>query len=349
MGIDERKAIVIGGGVAGLQAALALVAGGAEVVLVEKSKELGGRLRGSHRTFPELEPPSRYLDVMLAKVESNPRIRIMTGSTATGARRNKVFDVDVRKEGRAGAETVRADALIIATGMELVNAGKITEFGLGRFPDVVTSERFEAMLSSGEGLKRVSDGSPARAIVFVQCVGSRVEKRGVPYCSAVCCSNAIKQAMLVRQSDRSVSAYILYIDIRTAGRGCEAFYKKARQEGVRFVRGQPSMILKRPDSEKLVVCGENTLAKELYEIPADLVVLSVGLELGEGTKTLLKDLGAELDGEGLPRHGAAGSTSTTIPGLFVAGCAESPKDVQAAIAQGAEAGLAAVARPAAKD
>lgn len=339
MSIGERNAMVIGGGVAGLQAALALAAGGAEVVLVEGSKELGGRLRSSHWIFPEMEPPSRYLDVMLAKVESNPKIKVMTEVTAVGARRNKRFEVEVRGEGLH--ETVSADAVVLATGMEFVDVTKITEFGLGRYPDVVTSERFEAMLSSSDGLNRQSDGSPAKTIVFVQCVGSRVEKRGVPYCSAVCCSNAIKQAMLVREVDRSVSAYILYIDIRTAGRGCEALYKRARQEGVRFVRGQPSMILKRPDSEKLVVCGENTLAKELYEIPADLVVLSVGLELGEGTRALLKGIGAELDQEGLPRRGVEGSSSTTVPGLFVAGCAESPKDVQAAQAQGAEAALAA--------
>jgi heterodisulfide reductase subunit A-like polyferredoxin len=233
--------------------------------------------------------------------------------------------------------------VIITTGMRLVDATRIPEFGLGKYPDVVTSERFEGMLASDGGLNRQSDGSPARTIAFIQCVGSRVEKRGVPYCSAVCCSEAIKQAMLARMADRSVSAYVLYIDVRTTGRGCEALYKRARQEGVRFVRGQPSMVLKRPGSEKLFVCGENTLASELYEISADLVVLSVGLELAEGTKKLLKGMGAELDIEGLPRHGeGAKTTSTTVPGLFVAGCAEAPKDAHMAIAQGSEAAVSAI-------
>jgi heterodisulfide reductase subunit A2 len=214
----------------------------------------------------------------------------------------------------------------------------------------VTSYEFEGMLASNEGLKRRSDGSPAKTVAFIQCVGSRVEKRGVPYCSAVCCSEAVKQAMLAREADRTVSVYILYIDLRTTGRGCEEMYKKARQNGVKFVRGQPAMVLKRAGSDKLIVSGENTLAKELYELPADLVVLSVGLELGKGTRELLRGMGAELDSEGLPRHGGgATSTSTTVPGLFVAGCAESPKDVHAAIAQGAEAAVLAIAFLESKD
>jgi len=333
---------VIGGGVAGLQAAIGLAAGDVDVVLVEKDRALGGWLRRVHRTYPELEPPSRYLDVLLAKVDSNPKIKVLTGTEAVNAKKNSVFSVELRT-GDAASGTAIADVVVVATGMDPVDARAIPEFGLSKYPDVVTSLGFEEMLLAGDALKRRSDGSPVKTIAFIQCVGSRVEKRGVSYCSALCCSESVKQAILAKEADRSLLAYILYIDLRTTSRGCEAMYKRARQVGVRFVRGQPSMVLRRPGTDKLIVAGENTLAKELYEIQADLVVLSVGLELADSTKALLRGMGAQLDREGLSSHGdVASGTSTTVPGLFVAGCAESPKDVHASIAHGSEAALSAL-------
>jgi heterodisulfide reductase subunit A len=193
-----------------------------------------------------------------------------------------------------------------------------------------------------KGLRRPSDMEKVKSVAFVQCVGSRVETRGVPYCSAICCTNAIKNAIAAKEMDNSVDVFVLYIDIRTHGKGYEALYKAAREKGVRFIRGQPSMVVKKPGSERLLVVGENTLIKELYEIPVDLVVLSVGLRQSHGTDELLGMLEISTDRDGLIGEDSRfESTSTSAQGVFVAGCAEAPKDVRDSIAQGEAAALAA--------
>ncbi len=193
-------------------------------------------------------------------------------------------------------------------------------------------------------MTRPSDGDRVGAVAFVQCVGSRVEKRGVPYCSAVCCMNAIKNAIAVKDMDHSVQAYVLYIDIRTHGKGYEALYKRARERGVRFIRGQPSMVVKKPGTERLLVVGENTLLKELYEIPVDLVVLSVGLRQRQENLELFQMLGVATDEDGLLGGKVEmRSAVTSVPGVFVAGCVEAPKDARESIAQGEAAAVLASA------
>lgn len=343
--LHDGKVLVIGGGVAGMQAAIALATDGIEVLLLEKGSELGGRLLRSHRTYPSLSPAKGMVDRLREEVRAAPSITVLTGSKVVQLERGERFSAEVEEaSGKCLQRRVlEGDAIIVASGLEVVDAGQIPELGFGRFPDAVTSEQFQGMMrdSDVKGLLRPSDSRPVRTLVFIQCVGSRVEKRGVPYCSAVCCGNAIKDALLVREMDNSVLVYVLYIDIRTQAKGCEALYKKARERGVRFIRGQPSMVVRKAASNRLLVCGENTLLKELYEIPADLVVLSVGLELGQDTKELLLGLGVRMDVEGLPSTQESDSVSTSVPGVFVAGSCEAPKDVKDSLAQGSQAAQAA--------
>ncbi|HXZ24460.1 MAG TPA: FAD-dependent oxidoreductase [Methanomassiliicoccales archaeon] len=339
----SKSAIVIGGGLAGMRAALALADSGVSATLVEEKPFLGGRVRSASAVFPSMKPGKDLVASLEAKVRGEPHIEIMTGTTAVGARRQRDgFEIAIGS--LSDTSNLTAGAVVLATGMVPVDARQIPELGLGRFEDVIIAEELESVLVEGERngeLLRPSDGKPVKTIAFVQCVGSRVEKRGVPYCSAVCCGNAIKNAMLAKGIDHALSAYIFYIDVRTEDKGCERMYKRARQAGVRFVRGQPSMVTKQPKSDRLLVCGENTLEQELYEVPADLVVLNVGLQLSTITSKIMAGLGVALDEEGLPLTGLEDSVRTSVPGVFVAGCSEAPKDARHSIAQGALAGAEA--------
>jgi heterodisulfide reductase subunit A len=321
----DRKVMVIGAGVAGRATASALLDLGVEVVLVERSHSSG--------TVNPNQKEGKLLalnDSIVVGVERSDAFRIEVESTQGGCRQRSVHDVD---------------AVILATGLVPVDAGLIPELGLGRLGNVISSSQLEERLASSEAIRRPSDGGPISTVVFVLCVGSRVEKRGVAYCSAICCANAIRCAIMLKQGDPEVGVYVLYIDVRTVGKGEEAMYKQARQLDVKFIRGQPALVAKQPRSERLLVCGENTLLRELYEIEADLVVLAVGLREDPSNLELFHSLGVELDQEGLIKIGDSsdGAVSTSAKGVFVAGSASAPMGIDEARAMGTRAAHAASA------
>lgn len=193
---QDRRVMVIGAGAAGKAAAGALLDLGVQVVLVERS-------------------PSSEADCM----RRNGSALVLSGANAVAAERDGVFRIVLESaQGGCRQRSVQeADAVILATGLVPVDASLIPEFGLGKRSNVVSAQQLQDMLASGE-MRRPSDGGAVSTVVFVQCVGSRVEKRGVPYCSAVCCANAIDYAIKLKERDPGIAVYILYIDIRT-GKG----------------------------------------------------------------------------------------------------------------------------------
>lgn len=342
-----RSVLVIGGGVAGMQAALDLARMGLEVDLVEKKPKLGGMLAELNRVYPSMQPAQDIISRIGKDVLSRKSVRIHLEAevvSVIGVAGDFSVELLSRKgTGKEKHQSLSVDGIILATGLEPIDPSIIPEFGYGRWKDVVTSLDFEGMLANvertREPLSRPSDGQAVRSIAFVQCVGSRVEKRGVPYCSSVCCMGAIKNSILVKERFPGTELWILYIDIRAHGKGHEDLYKKARQLGVKFVRGQPSMVLRRPESDKMMVCGENTLLKELYEIPVDLVVLSIGLRQPEENTRLLRMLGVAQTADGLTieKDICVAPVESPVSGIFVAGTVDSPKDICASIAQGGAA------------
>ncbi len=322
---SDRKVMVIGAGVAGVAAANALIDLGVRVVLVERSDS----------------------STLLRSTPKGEGIMVLTGSRAIGAEMGDAFHIEVESvRGRCRQRAVhQVDAVILATGLVPTDASLIPEFGMGRHRNVVSQQQLGAMLASTREITRPSDGGPLSTVVFIQCVGSRVEKRGVPYCSAVCCAGAIEQAIKLKQRDPKIGVYILYIDIRMAAKGQEAMYKMARQLDVKFIRGQPALVAIKPKTEQLLVCGENTLLRELYEIPADLVVLGLGLREDPENLELFHRLGVELDREGLIEASDMPPTSvmTSAKGVFVAGSASAPMGVAEAEAMGIQAAHSASA------
>ncbi len=346
-GASKGTVLVVGGGIAGLASSLSLVDQGIDVRLVERELSLGGMVARSSGVFPSMDKGQDIVDVFLGELGNTDHFEAMLGTEVSFiGRHGRGFEVEVQLRPTSGEKgcvqrrTIDADAIIIATGLEPIDASAIPELGYPRLANVILSTSFDEAME--KGMRRPSDQGEVKAVAFVQCVGSRVETRGVPYCSTICCMNAIKNAIELKEHDNSIEAYVLYIDIRTHGKGYEALYKRARERGVRFIRGQPSMVVKQPGSERLLAVGENTLIKELYEIPVDMVVLSIGLRQSRGTAELLGMLGISADRDGLIGEDSRfESTSTSAQGVFVAGCAEAPKDVRDSIAQGEAAALAA--------
>jgi heterodisulfide reductase subunit A-like polyferredoxin len=314
--------MVIGAGVAGQAAARALLDLGINVILVDRSAS-------SIRT----------------SCESDPGILVLKDAKAVGAENTGAIHVEVESmQGRCRQRGVHdVSAVILATGLVPIDASLIPEFGMGRHANVLSAIQLDSILSSADELRRPSDGGPVSSVVFVQCVGSRVEKRGVPYCCAVCCASSIDCAIKLKLRDPRIAVHVLYIDIRMAGKGQESMYKRARQLDVKFIRGQPALVAKKAGTEKLLVCGENTLLRELYELSADMVVLALGSREDPENLELFNALGVELDGEGLIRTGEGPDQAvrTSARNVFVAGSASAPMGIEEAKSMGVRAAHAA--------
>ncbi|MEW6743559.1 MAG: hydrogenase iron-sulfur subunit [Planctomycetota bacterium] len=268
--------LVVGGGVTGMRAALGAANVGREVVLVEKEAVLGGWVAKNHKSFPS-KPPWRDLEEpsangLIEQVNANSKIKVHTSS--------KVCEIDgqpgqfkVKLATPTGEVAFTAGAVVQATGWKPYDAKKLGHLGYGKSPDVVTNVEFEAMAVEGS-IRRPSDGKPPKNVVFIQCAGSR-DKNHLAYCSAVCCRVSLKQALYVRQQLPQSNAIILYKDIRTPAQW-EAFYKKAQEDaGIFFTKGEVTGV--EVAGGQLKVLAENTLLGEKIEVPADLVVLALGM------------------------------------------------------------------------
>ena len=171
--------------------------------------------------------------------------------------------------------------VICATGMDVFDPSGLTEYGYGRYQNVITSMEFERLICAGgptEGhFVRPGDRVRPLRVGFIQCVGSRATRGGVPYCSNICCMNTIKDTLLLADHYPDVTSTVFYMDIRAFGKGFEDLYRRSKEEGVRYIRGLPGEILEDPETRNLVVRVENTTAGRVEEHELDLVVLSVGV------------------------------------------------------------------------
>jgi heterodisulfide reductase subunit A len=235
------------------------------------------------------------------------------------------------------------------------------EYGLGRYPNVVTSLQLERLLSASgptKGhVKRPSDGAPAKRIAFLQCVGSRDQSHD--YCSAVCCMYAAKEAVMIREHDSEAQVHVFMMDMRAFSKGYEAYYQRARKRyGIEYTRCRISQLREDQPTGDLVLRyaaglgqadGDNILQPAIHtEEKFDLVVLSVGMEVSESVQALGARLGIELDDYGFCHTPLFDPLQTSRPGIYVAGPFREPKDIPESIvdATGAAAGIAGLLAPA---
>ena len=229
-------------------------------------------------------------------------------------------------------------AIVVATGFDLYPIGNLGEYGGGQIRNVIDGLAFERLLSasgptSGE-VKRPSDGNVPKEVVFIQCAGSRDPEKNLPYCSKICCMYTTKHAMLYKHRVHDGQPYVFYIDVRTAGKGYEEFYQRAvDEEDVVFFRGKVSRLFE--EDGKVVVWGADTLTGKKIEIAADLVVLAMAMVPSEGTAELFEKLNISGDAEGFfsEAHAKMRPFESSIPGYFLAGCGQGPKDIPEAVAQ----------------
>ncbi len=254
------------------------------------------------------------------------------------AQTEKFFDVEVQ-------------TIIVATGFDLFDPHRRPELGYGKYPQVITTLEFERLASASGPTagKIVMNGQTPREIVFIQCVGSRDRslaengENGSPsYCSRVCCMAVAKQAHLAHDRIPGARVTVFYMDIRAFGKGFEEFYDRVRQEGVLYRRGNPSEIIRRGD--KLLVRAEDTLLGELVEVEADMVVLAVGMQPRRNSHELdeILPLARGEDGYFLEAHPKMRPVDSNLPGVFLAGCCQGPKDIPDTVAHAKAAASAAM-------
>jgi quinone-modifying oxidoreductase, subunit QmoB len=273
----DKTILVIGGGAAGLSAALEAANSGYDVVLVEKQAELGGYGAKLHRQTPSSYPFTTLQEPTVFKkikeVQGHPKIRVFTNAQIEKIDGQPgLLDTTLTVNG--SEETIRVGAVVVAAGWRPYDATKLTKLGYGLSKDVITNLEMEDLARQGK-IVRPSDGKPANRVAFIQCAGSR-DPEHLPYCSDFCCLASLKQALYVRQQNPDALAYILYKDIRTPGQ-TELFYKEAQSDpGVMLTKAEIEGIALGGDG-RLQISAKDTLLGEQVLLEADLVVLATGL------------------------------------------------------------------------
>jgi len=408
--------LVIGGGIAGLQASLDLADSGFKVYLVDKSPALGGKMAQLDKTFPTNDCSICILSPKLVEVGRHPNIEIMTLSvledlegepgdfmghilrfprfveeelcTGCGTCVEKCpgkapseFDerLGLRKaiyipypqaipripvidpsvctyflrgkckvcekvcpKGAINYEQqekriqLRVGAVILAPGYRLIEE-RLSQYGYGRFKNVLTSLQYERLLSAsgptrGEIL-RPSDGKIPKRIAWIQCVGSRNHQRDKDYCSSVCCMYAIKEAIITREHNPEIEGTVFFIDIRAFGKGFDLYYERAKKEyGVKFIRSMIGEVREDPETEDLIVRYVDEDGK-VKEESFGLLVLSLGIRPDDEAIQMAQKLKIELDPYGFVKTKPHDPLSTSRPGVFVVGAFEAPKDIPESVAQ----------------
>jgi heterodisulfide reductase subunit A len=422
----NSNSLVVGGGIAGIQAALEIANAGFHVYLVEREPSIGGHMAQFDKTFPTLDCSACILTPRMVEAGTHPNITLLTWSevmSVSGYVGN--FNVTIKKRARYVNEelctgcgicvekcpqkviddvyeaglgyrkvvytpfaqavpkypvldapnctyfkngkckacekfcptnaidftqqdtilNVEVGNIILATGYDLFDARRVTNYGYGRLPNVFTSMEFERLSNAsgptgGEITLRDGKTKP-ESVGIIHCVGSR-DKNFNNYCSAICCMQSLKFAHLVKERT-DATVYDFYIDMRTAAKSYDEFYQRIMEEGTLFVRGKVAEVTDSARNEhekgKLIIQVEDTFVGKQRRIPVDMVILSSGLEPRHDAKQTgqLFGISCSSDGWYIERHPKLDPVTTMTEGVLIAGCASGPKDIPASVAQGAAA------------
>lgn len=409
-----NKALVIGAGVAGMQAALDIADMGYKVYLVEKNPSIGGKMAQLDKTFPtndcsicilgpkmveiarnknielmtysEVEEVDGYVGNFKVKVKHKPRFIDTTTCTGCGlcvqkcpvevpyfefnegigtrkaiyvpfpqavplravVDRSVCIDCgacikaceshSINMEQKESFSDIEVGVIVVTTGYDIYDPEPKHDFGYGLCDNVVTGMELERLLNASGPtmgkLVRPSDAKPPKRIGFVQCVGSRDKNRN-RYCSGFCCMYALKDAQLIREKYPDSEVYIMYMDIRSPFRNYEEFYDRARDMGIKFIRGKPGKV-EEDKNGTVTVRIEDTLTSNLYNLELDLLVLSVGAvasESSEHIRQILK-VSRAADGFMMEAHPKLKPVDTTLDGIFIGGVTQGPKDIPYSVSQG---------------
>lgn len=328
----NQHVAIIGGGIAGLEAARALLGLGYRPVIIEKSDRTGGHVADWHRLFPDMSPAKDIVERLRRETE--------------GAR--TLLQTEIYAAGRLGNDyaltlsdgnTLRAGAVLFSTGFDLFEAAKKEEYGYGIYDQVMTNADLERWFNGG-GDKRL-DGKEVRRIGFVHCVGSRDVKAGNAQCSKVCCITAIKQAIEMKEKFPDAEIWCFYMDLRLFGKKYEDFYIGAQRDyGIHFIRGRVSEVSEDIEG-RVIVKAEDTLAGKPVKVSLDVLVLMSGMVCNRQVHGLARQLSLGVDEDGFlkSRDNIASITESDNRGVFYAGAVTGPKTVPETLAEARSAAL----------
>jgi heterodisulfide reductase subunit A len=423
------KVLVVGGGVAGIQAALDIANAGTKVIMVERSQSIGGHMAQLDKTFPTLDCSACILTPKMVQVAQHPNIELMTYSdveNVDGYVGN--FTVKIRQraryvdestctscgvclekcpkkvpsefdEGMATRKAIyrsfpqavpgrpvidkesctyfkngkckiceifcepkairwddqdrvveeKVGAIIVATGMGLIDPHGLGQWGYGRFPNVLTGLEFERLNNAtGPTGGRITckDGSEPKSVAILHCVGSR-DRNHKEYCSRVCCMYSLKFAHLIKEKTHA-TVYNFYIDMRCFGKGYEEFYNRLLHEGVKFIRGKAAYVTDQAygdeETGKLVVSAESTTLGQVLRVPVDMVILASAVAPQNDAEAVARlfGMGRSPDGFFMEKHPKLEPFATATDGVYLAGSCQSPKDIPDTVAHGAAAASTAL-------
>lgn len=329
--------LVIGGGIAGITAALEIADAGKQVYLVEKNNHLGGNLTNIDLTYPYMYSAQQMLKPKIKRILSHPNIKVFLGT-----KMNDIFgyvgnfETDIEKNG----EEIRLEFgnIILATGLKPFDPSGIEEYGYGKIPDVITSLEFEKMLSSGR--IHTKDGKAPKNVAIIHCVGSR-NKNYHENCSRTCCLTALKYSNQLKSALPNAGVYELYADMRAMGKGCEEFYAQTSRKGVMFLmfdqkNDLPKIRKAEPNDDcSMVIEMNEKLSGESIEVPADLVVLMVAMEAHDDAAEMGRLVGVSRCGHDffIEKHPKLDPVATTTDGVYIVGACQGPKDIPDTVSQ----------------
>ncbi|MBU4370572.1 MAG: FAD-dependent oxidoreductase, partial [Proteobacteria bacterium] len=319
----NHAVLIIGGGLAGITAALSLADQGFASFILEKDTELGGNYRKLYYTLEGLDTRN-HLAGLLDRVAKNPLIRVFTGAEIVKLE-GFIGNYKTTVKAKGSEETVEHGVVIVATGAYELETD---EYLCGASDRVVTQRELEELIA-GKDAKVLG----AKSVVMIQCVGSRNDER--PYCSRYCCSEAIKNALKLKEADPDREITVIYRDIRTFGLK-EDYYKEAREADVRFVRydedRKPEV---KAEGDKIAVTVFDPVLNETVEIRADLLALSVGTVPNPGNAEIGKMLKVPTNQDGffLEAHVKLRPVDFATDGVFMCGMSHAPKFSEESITQ----------------
>ena len=348
------NSLVIGGGIAGMTAALELADAGNTVHLIEKNNYLGGNLARVDLTAPYWYSARDLLTEKITRVMNNKKVHVYFGSKLTGLTgfignfRATIQMQNGKPENISNPVEVEIGNVIVCTGFKEFDASRIVHYGYGKLPNVITSFELERMIRAGR--IETKEGKIPKYVAIIHCVGSRSQEFHT-YCSRVCCMTALKYAHEIKSANPECYVSDIYIDMHAFGKGHEDFYRRSSEAKTLFLmyekEDRPVIHKADPkdDCEMLIEVNEK-LSGELIEIPADLVILMVGMEAREDSHEIARivNISQDKDGWFIESHPKLEPVATTTDGIFIAGTCVAPKDIPDSVAQARAASARVLAR-----
>ena len=324
--------VIVGGGIAGLEAARRLLRLGYCPIIVERQDRLGGHVATWHCLFPDMSPAQETVSRL---IEESSSANIFLGTEISFMNRMR----DGYNIMLSNGVSVMAKAVLFTTGFSLFDAAKKEEYGYGVYDRVITNADLEHWFRDGHDAR--IDSSELKALGFVHCVGSRDEKARNTQCSKVCCITAVKQAIEMKKRFPDAAVYCFYMDLRMFGKKYEDFYISAQRDyGVRFIRGRVSEVSENIDG-RVIVKAEDTLSGKPVKVTLDLLVLMAGMVCSPDSTRVANMARLPVDSDGFLKSedNVADIISSPKEGVFYAGACTGPKTVPETLAEARAAAL----------